>query len=63
MTTIQQQLHTLSREVRELREHLERLVPLDDEGAYNPAHLKKLDRARVSKARYSFKGGSFSSLV
>ncbi len=60
MTTVEKKIELLVREVRVLKERVERLVPLDDEGTHSSAYLKKLDRAHASKVRHSFKSGRFS---
>jgi hypothetical protein len=64
MTTVEkQQLDILRQEVALLKSRIDALVPIDSEGEYKASYLKRLDRARTSKPRYTFKDGVFSRIA
>lgn len=60
MTTAEKKIELLFGEIRTLKARLERLVPLDKEGDYKDTFLKKLNRSRSSKTRFTINKGQFS---
>ncbi len=60
MKATDEKIELLTREIDALKEQVSRLVPLDDEGAYKASFLKKIEKARASKTRYTFKAGRFT---
>ncbi|TSC68138.1 MAG: hypothetical protein G01um101472_145 [Parcubacteria group bacterium Gr01-1014_72] len=62
MTVAEKNIRLLFQEVHELKGRVSGLVPLDQEGQYRKSFLRKLDRIRISKARFTFKSGILSRL-